>query len=114
MRLSRRQMIVALGASIIPAKGHAWSDRRRVLVDRSLPDITQHLSYAMTAIDRTGDAVRQIQNLLLPSSLPIAGLTTGSDMLIARGTAREHRRKFTVIAQHGSTFHWMINGADNF
>lgn len=113
MRLSRRQMIATLGATTIPAKGLAWSDRKRVLVDRSLPSIARHFPQGAIAIDRAGDPVRQMRSLLSPSSLPIAGLTTGSDMLIARGSAREHRRKFTVIAQHGAVFHWAIAGAEN-
>lgn len=113
MKFSRRQMLGALGATAIPAKGLAWSDRPRVLVDRGLPDIARHLSQGAIAIDRTGDPVRQIQSLLSRSSRAIAGLTSGSDMLIARGSAREYRRKFTVIARHGAVFHWAIAVADN-
>lgn len=113
MMLSRRQMLSVLGATAIPAKGLAWSDQRRVLVDRGLPHIARHLPQGAIAIDRTGDPVRQIQRLLSPSSLPIAGLTTGSDMLIARGSAREHRRQFTVIARHGTLFHWSIAAAEH-
>lgn len=111
MKLSRRQMIATLGASAIPAKGLAWSDRQRVLVDRCLPHIARHLPQGAVAIDRTGDPVRQLQNLLSSPTTPIAGLTNGSDMLIARGSAREHRRKFTLLAQYGAVFHWTIAGA---
>ena len=113
MRLSRRQMIATLGATAIPAKGLAWSDRRHVLVDRSLPGVARHLPPSATAIDRIGDPVRQLQGLLAQSSSPIAGLTSGSDMLVARGSARERRRKFNVIAQHGALFHWTIAGEEN-
>ena len=114
MRLSRRELLGTLAASAIPAKALAWSDRRRVLVDRGLPDIARHLPPGAIVIDRTGDPVRQFQSLLAQSSSSIAGLTTGSDMLVARGSAREWRRKFTLIGQHGSTFHWMIVGTDDF
>lgn len=110
MRLSRRQMIATLGAAAIPAKGLAWSARQRVLVDRGLPHVARHLRQGAVAIDRTGDAVRQLQGLLAQSSSPIAGLTSGSDMLVARGSAREHRRKFALVAQHGAIFQWTIAG----
>ena len=114
MRLSRRQMIVGFGAASIPVKVLAWSGRSWMLIDRRLPDIARHLPQGTTAIDRVGDPVRQIQGLLAQSSQPIAGLTSGSDMLVARGSAREGRRKFTLIAQHGVVFQWMIAGASHF
>lgn len=110
MRLSRRQMIVALGAAAIPANGLARPDQQRVLVDRGLPEIDRHLPKGAIAVERAGDPVRQIQSLLACYSRPIAGLTNGSDMLIARGSARERRRKFTVVARHGPLFHWTIAG----
>jgi hypothetical protein len=113
MRLSRRELLGALAASAIPAKALAWSDRRRVLVDRGLPDIARHLPPGAIVIDRAGDPVRQFQSLLAQSSSPIAGLTSGADMLVARGSAREERRKFTLVAQHGAVFHWAIAAAEN-
>jgi hypothetical protein len=85
-----------------------------VLVDRRLPDIARHLPPGAIAIDRVGDPVRQFQCLLAQTSWPIAGLTNGSDMLVARGSARERRRKFTLVAQHRAVFHWTIAGEQNF
>ena len=111
MKLSRRQVIIAAGASAIPAKGLAWSDQQRVLIDRTLPDIARYLPKSAITIDRTGDAVRQLHSLLASSEAPVAGLTTCADMQIARGSAREQRRKFTLLARHGTVFHWTITGA---
>lgn len=108
MKLSRRQMLVTVGAAAIPANGLARSARPRVLVDRALPDIAPHFPEDAVVIDRVGDPVRQLQRMLERSSRPIAGLTNGSDMLVARGSAREARRKFTLIARNGVVFHWTI------
>lgn len=108
MRFSRRQMMVALGATAIPANLSAISPSRRVLVDRSLPGVTQLLPQGARVIARTGDPVRQLQALLAQSQQPITGLTSGADALVARGLARELRRKFALFDQQGALLHWTI------
>jgi len=108
MKLSRRQMLVTVGSAAIPVGGLARPVGRRLLVDRGLADIAAHLLADAVVIGRAGDSVRQLQRLLDSSSRPLSGLTNASDMLVARGSARETRRKFTLIARNGVVFHWTI------
>jgi hypothetical protein len=110
MKLSRRHMIAALGAATLPAHVSALSVKRRVLVDPSLPDVPRYIPHGATIIVRTGDPVRQLQTLLTHSPQPITGLTSGADALVARGSAREFRRKFTLVEQRGTLFRWTIAG----